>query len=118
MNVLYKEVKNCLNIEGRVKRKPFIWFNVQVILIALVLGVIDVANHTFWFDYGVGMFEGIFLLIMAFPIISITIRRLHDVGLSGWWYLVCFLPYYASVILLVFLMIKDTAKGEKYGSSS
>ena len=37
-----------------------------------------------------GIVNGIFFLVTAIPQISITIRRLHDTGKSGWWFLISF----------------------------
>ena len=34
----------------------------------------------------------IFILIIAIPNFSLCIRRLHDVGKSGWFYLIWFIP--------------------------
>lgn len=34
----------------------------------------------------------VFILIIAIPNFSLCIRRLHDVGKSGWFYLLCFIP--------------------------
>ena len=47
----------------------------------------------------------IFILIIAIPNFSLCIRRLHDVGKSGWFYLIGFIPiinlWPAALILFV-----------------
>lgn len=43
----------------------------------------------------------IFFLVIAYtpilafiiPSIAVSVRRLHDIGKSGWWYLISFFPY-------------------------
>ena len=35
-----------------------------------------------------GPINSIFNLIVFLPFLSVSIRRLHDIGRSGWWYLI------------------------------
>ena len=44
------------------------------------------------------------ILISAIPVISATVRRLHDAGYSGYWYLANFIPLIGSFIV-VFLIL-------------
>jgi uncharacterized membrane protein YhaH (DUF805 family) len=45
----------------------------------------------------------VFVLLMSVivPSIAIQVRRLHDIGKSGWWYLLSFVPYIGGIILLI-----------------
>lgn len=43
-------------------------------------------------DPNVGVLVLLYRPVMAIPTISVTIRRLHDVGKSGWWCLLWVLP--------------------------
>lgn len=45
----------------------------------------------------------------------VTIRRLHDIGLSGWWLLAGLLPYFGSIFLFVCSVIPSTRAVNKYG---
>ena len=38
------------------------------------------------------------------PSLGLAIRRLHDAGYSGWWYLLAFVPF-GSIVVLVFLVM-------------
>lgn len=50
------------------------------------------------------------------PGFALSIRRLHDIGLSGWWVIVSVVPY-ASLLLIVFSLV-DSQKGtNKWGPS-
>jgi len=40
------------------------------------------------------------VIIHAVPQITVAVRRLHDVGRSGWWYLLNFVPFGALVLLV------------------
>lgn len=49
-------------------------------------------------------------LITFIPMLAATVRRLHDIGKSGWWVLLPIIP--------VFFLFKDSDKGKnEYGSS-
>lgn len=63
------------NFGGRARRKEF-WF-FQMIASIAVIAIAMIFPPT----------AGIFLLIIALPSIAVSIRRLHDTGRSGWWYL-------------------------------
>ena len=54
----------------------------------------------------------IFILVMLCPVITVTARRLHDVGRSGWWQLISGLPF-VGIIGLIFLLIWWCTEGEK-----
>jgi len=65
---------------------------------------------------GVFFFTAIFSVISLVPSISITARRLHDTGRSGWWQLIAvFLPLLGLLILLV-LVSQQSREDNIYGS--
>lgn len=60
------------------------------------------------------LFFGIFCIVSFLVNLSLTIRRLHDTGKSGAWYLLVFVPF-GSLILLI-MMIQEGQKGDnQYG---
>lgn len=48
------------------------------------------------------------------PALAVTIRRMHDANLSGWLYLLAFLPM-GNIAVLVFTLLPGTAGENKYG---
>ena len=40
-------------------------------------------------------------LILLVPGLAVCIRRLHDTGRSGWWYLLVLIPYIGAFALLI-----------------
>lgn len=54
----------------------------------------------------------VFLLI---PTIAVTIRRLHDTNLSGWYMLLFFIPMVGWVIQIVMMVQPGTPGGNRYG---
>lgn len=57
----------------------------------------------------------VYALIVFIPGVSLSVRRLHDVGVSGWWLFVLFIPYIGILILFV-LYILPTKIENKYNN--
>jgi uncharacterized membrane protein YhaH (DUF805 family) len=96
---------------GRARRKEYITFQLADFMIALAFyGIINYGgfqNETMW------MTRDIVNAVLIIPLLSVSVRRFHDVGLSGWWCLLGVVPYVA----MIFLAIKDSASEEnKYGA--
>lgn len=66
--------KNYIRFNGRARRSEYWWFVLFVQVLTLVT----------WVPY-LGLAIGLATLI---PSISLTTRRLHDIGRSGWWQIV------------------------------
>lgn len=63
----------------------------------------------------VGPFAAFSAIIHIVPGVTVTIRRLHDTGRSGWWYWVQFVPVIGSLLLLFWMVRSPTLLGDAYG---
>ena len=91
-----KCIKNYVNFKGRARRKEF-WFfqmtsTILILLIALILGTDSFAIN-------------LFALLLILPSLAVSARRLHDIGKSGWWYLISFTGI--GIILLIIWWAKE-----------
>jgi uncharacterized membrane protein YhaH (DUF805 family) len=94
---------------GRTTPKEYWMFMLFYTVIYLVLMIVDGA-------LGKIFFTAIFSVISLVPSISITARRLHDTGRSGWWQLIAvFLPLLGLIILLV-LVSQRSREDNIYGA--
>jgi uncharacterized membrane protein YhaH (DUF805 family) len=98
----------CFDFSGRSSRSEFWYFTLLFILLYLVIAVVDQFLGTATVDIrelplghyipmgmvdpNVGVLVLLYRPIMAIPTIAVTIRRLHDVGKSGWLCLLWVLP--------------------------
>lgn len=57
----------------------------------------------------------IFSLGIIVPGIAVTIRRLHDRNMSGWFYLLVFIPYLGGLILFVITLLPGTPGENRFG---
>ena len=59
----------------------------------------DHATGSFDRASGIGIFTGILTLALLVPSLSVTVRRLHDTGRSGWWFFIALIPLVGAIIL-------------------
>jgi uncharacterized membrane protein YhaH (DUF805 family) len=91
---MYKNtiVKNYANFKGRSRRKEY-WMSgpltILVYFVLIALGFIPVIGVVF------SILGGIFLLGIMVPLFAVAVRRMHDVGKSGWY---MFIPIYSLIL--------------------
>ena len=92
MNTLKKYLKFCNTFKGRLNRKAFFFYWLKLIGLSIVLSLaITLAGIL---SKKIPIF-GILLMLVCFlalitvlaGVISIQVRRLHDLNFSGWWLL-------------------------------
>ena len=101
------------NFDGKATRSEFWYFALFYAIIAIILGLIDalVINPMLGatpsqMGQG-GILQMLFALALLIPSIAVAIRRLHDIGKSGWWYLIVFVPIVGIFILLYFFVLES-----------
>ena len=73
----------------------------NVIIVALLAGI-DYLLGWFSIEYRIGVLSGIYYLAVLLPGLAVCVRRLHDIGKSGWNYLLGLIPIVGPIILLVY----------------
>lgn len=56
-----------------------------------------------------------FSLIISLMSLSLTVRRLHDIGKSGFWYFIQFIPVIGSIILLIWTLKNSEMFDNRFG---
>ncbi len=114
MNYFLDGLKNFADFSGRARRPEYWFFILFVYIITLVMYGIDfVALDAA--ESGYGILSSIFSLVILVPSISLAVRRLHDTGRSGWWYLVCLIPL--GGLVLIYFLVQDSESDNQYGPS-
>lgn len=113
-----KAFSNYANFSGRARRSEFWWFYLFNILASIAAILLDNALGI-TFDMSVqgpiSLLVGLFLLL---PNLGLAIRRLHDVGKSGWWWLIGLIPIVGPIVLLVYFATDSEPNDNQYGPSS
>jgi uncharacterized membrane protein YhaH (DUF805 family) len=64
------------------------------------------------------IFYAIYILAMALPVLAVSIRRLHDIGKSGWWYLISLIPLVGMIVLIIWFTKEGETHANLYGQPS
>lgn len=125
MNWYLEVLKKYSVFSGRARRKEYWMFFLFNLIFAVLAMIIDnVLGTTFKMGYGeipmtlpYGYVYVLYLLAVFIPGLAVSVRRLHDVGKSGWMILISLIPFIGVIWLLV-LVCTDSQPGEnKYGSN-
>lgn len=117
MNWYLEVLKKYAVFSGRARRKEYWFFILFNIIISLVLGVIDGFTGSYSEAAGLGLLGGIYSLAVLIPGIAVTVRRLHDTGRSGWWFLIVLVPVIGALALLVFMVLDSKPGQNQYGAN-
>lgn len=110
MNWYLKVLKQYADFSGRARRKEYWMFFLFNMIFAFLAAIIDNVVGTASPELGYGIFYGIYALAMFIPGLAVGVRRLHDVGKSGWMLLIAFIPLIGAIWLLV-LLLTDSQEG-------
>jgi len=116
--------KNYANFEGRSSRSEYWWFYVASMVITMPLNMLQQIMQ-FAVQNDDTKLMVLPVIVMSFivmgiglgllvPSIAICTRRLHDIGKSGWWQLIGFIPIVGAIILIVWF-IKESEGPNQYG---
>ena len=98
---------NYANFNGRASRQEYWMFFLFNMIFAIVIMGIDII-------LGLWFLNIIYSLVVMIPGIAVGIRRLHDVGKSGWTN--CWVFTIIGMIYIVYLLCKDGDKeANQYG---
>ena len=102
MDWYLKVLRQYMDFDGRARRKEFWIFTLFNLAMVIVLTIVErILGMTLYLKYWGGL-TSLYLLFVMLPTIAVSVRRLHDTGRSGWWYLLNIIPL-GSLVLLVFL---------------
>ena len=96
---------------GRARRKEY-WmfvlvFYILLFLISSIPGIIGAILGSEGLLLLGSIMEVLLSLAFLIPGLAVSIRRLHDVGKSGWWILINLIPLLGNLYFL-YLMVKDS----------
>lgn len=106
--------KKAFNFSDRSRRTEYWMFTLIAIILSILLGVIDAVAGLEIIE-GVGILSTLFSLLLIIPGLSLTVRRLHDIGKSGWWVLISLIPLVGAIVLLVFTVKDSEPSANEYG---
>jgi len=110
-------IKTCFNkyatFSGRASRSEFWFFYLFTILLSAVTLVIDTMLLGYY-SYGFSPTNTISAIITFLPSLAVSVRRLHDVNRSGWWWFIS-LTIIGIIVLLVWWVTQGENKKNEFG---
>ena len=109
------------DFNGRARRKEYwMWILYCTIILLISMALDNLFGLTFEFlgqDLGYGWLYLIFGIIQFIPGLAVVVRRLHDVGKSGWYYLIILIPLIGFIWILVLLCTDGVKEENKWGTN-
>jgi uncharacterized membrane protein YhaH (DUF805 family) len=115
MKYYLKALKNYANFSGRARRKEYWLFTLYNIIIYVALVILG-AMVGFLPGGAEGVFGAFYMVGVLIPALAVSVRRLHDTGRSGWWFLLNFVPF-GAIVVLVFLVQDSNPASNKFGKN-
>ncbi len=116
-------LKNYAGFSGRARQREywmFILFYVIFAIVAVILdNVLGIATESTIFDDEVikhGPVSSLYNVAMIIPSWAVTVRRLHDVGKSGWTVFIVLIPIIGMIWFLIYMIIDSDPGENKYGA--
>ncbi len=95
-------LKNYAKFTGRARRSEYWWFFLFWIIAIFATSFIS------------QNLAAIVVLALILPSLGVGIRRLHDIGKSGWWCLVSLIPLIGALVL-IYWAVQPSGGDNAYG---
>ncbi|MDR2695786.1 MAG: DUF805 domain-containing protein [Deltaproteobacteria bacterium] len=102
-------VKKYADFNGRAARSEFWYFFLAAFLLGFIVNVL-----TSFLGAG-DVFRAIPGLALLLPWYGVSVRRLHDLNRSGWWFLAFLIPLVGLILMLCWFTRKGTTGPNQYG---
>jgi uncharacterized membrane protein YhaH (DUF805 family) len=104
--------RNYVTFAGRASRSEYWYWVLFSIIGATVTSILDYA--IFSENDFASPLNAIFNLVCFLPSLAVGVRRLHDIGRTGWWWLIAF-TIIGFIVLIVWACQKSDAGPNAYG---
>lgn len=95
------------SFRGRASRPAFWWF-------FLFFGLVSIGGLFLTYLMGSVAIYYVLMLPLILPFLAVAVRRLHDTGRSGWWYLLLVVPV-AGIAVYVFWALSGQRGPNRFG---
>lgn len=132
MKWMFLPYRRYFDFSGRSRRLEYWMYTLMNVIVAILFVVLIIAGMPwdenmqmsqnsempgplFWTGLG-GLI--LFMLGSLIPGIAVTVRRFHDQDLSGWLYLLNFIPYIGGLVIFVFMCLDGTRGANRFGQDT
>lgn len=115
MNWYIHVLKNYAVFKGRARRQEYWYFMLVNLVISFALSMLDKALGNPGAGEGGGVIGMVYSLAILIPSIAVGVRRLHDIGRTGWWMLISLIPLIGVIVLIYFFVQDSQPAANEYG---
>lgn len=102
-------LRKYVDFNGRASRSEYWWFVLFAILVDLGASMLSATT-------GTRVFFVLSSIAVWVPLLAAAVRRLHDAGMSGWWWFTTFIPLIGLIVLAYLLVQRPQRWDNKYGA--
>ena len=115
MNYFLEAFKKYATFSGRARRSEYWYFVLFNLFVSIGLWTVGAVITAAAGGSRAGMFPlDAYALASFIPSLAVAVRRLHDIGKSGWFVLLGFVPF-ANIVLLVWLAQESEPAANEFG---
>lgn len=109
---MFFALKNYFDFRSRARRKEFWYYTIFIFAILGILVFLNFIGTRSRANYVeiITIITVIYTAAIILPTIAVSIRRLHDVGRTGWWLFLFFIPVIGQIMLISFFL-QDSQPG-------
>lgn len=108
MNWYIDVLKKYAVFNGRAHRREYWMFTLFNVIVSIIFSIVDSLFET-------NIFNMLYTLAVFLPSLGVSIRRLHDIGRSGWWLLLSFIPVIGWILLIYWACLDSQPGPNQYG---
>ncbi|RQR53236.1 DUF805 domain-containing protein [Burkholderia sp. Bp9126] len=102
--------------DGRARRAEYWYFALLTFFVSIACQLVTmVDSNATTIALLLSIVAALISLALIVPSISVTVRRLHDIGRSGWFLLIALIPIVGSIILLVWMCSRGNDGPNRFG---
>jgi len=110
-----KVLRQYADFNGRARRTEYWMFILFNLIFASIATVLDNVLGLTIGEFPYGYLYFMYALAIIIPSLAVAVRRLHDIGKSGWMILVTLIPLIGAIWLLVLLVTDSKPGANQYG---
>ncbi|HEY5368933.1 MAG TPA: DUF805 domain-containing protein [Hanamia sp.] len=123
MNYYLQGLRNYATFTGRARRSEYWYFVLFSFIFSIVASLLDrLIGDTFTMNLatgptslGYGYIYLLYSLAVLIPSLAVGVRRLHDVGKSGWFFFIVLIPLIGAIWILILFFTDSQVGPNKYG---
>ena len=110
LNWYIKCLKQYADFKGRARRSEFWYFCLFNVIASVVATLIDSL-------LGFKLVSSLYSLAVFIPGLAVAVRRLHDIGKSGWFYLIGLIPVIGWIWLIILFCKEGQPEANQWGNN-